>query len=125
MAKKANGGSKDKAASKTAASKKPAAKPATKTDIVNRLAEKTQLSKKQVSDVLDQLGEVIKQELSKKGPGIFTLPGVLKLKRVEKKATKERKGRNPATGEEITIPAKPKSTDVRARVLKNLKEAVK
>ena len=66
----------------------------------------------------------IKKEIGKKGPGVFTLPGLLKVKRVEKPATKARQGRNPQTGEIITIQAKPKRTVVRALPLKALKEMV-
>jgi nucleoid DNA-binding protein len=54
-----------------------------------------------------------------------TLPGLLKIKRVEKPATKARMGRNPATGQEIMIKAKPKRTVVKAMALKALKEIVK
>lgn len=120
MAKKAATESKAKATKPTDTKK-----PATKNEILSTIAESAGLTKKQVSDVLDKLTEMIVADLGKKGPGSFTIPNVLKLRRVEKKATKARKGRNPATGEEITIPAKPKSTDVRARILKTLKESVK
>ena len=64
------------------------------------------------------------QEVSNTGPGVFTLPGLLKVKRVEKPATKARQGRNPQTGEIITIQAKPKRTVVKALPLKALKEMV-
>jgi len=61
-----------------------------------------------------------------KGPGIVAaIPGLLKIKRVEKPATKPRIGRNPQTGQEIQIPAKPKRTVVKAQALKALKEMVK
>lgn len=100
-------------------------KAATKTTIHQQLAEKTGLTKKQVGILFDELGEFIKDELGKKGPGIFTFPGLLKIKRVEKPATKARQGRNPQTGEPMTIKAKPKRTVVRALPLKALKEMVK
>src|SRR5262245_28673017 len=100
-------------------------KPATKSATFQKLAEATQLSKKQVTTFFDELGKLIKAELGKKGPGVFNLPVVLKMKRVEKKATKARKGRDPRTGNEITIAAKPKRTVVRAIALKALKDMVK
>jgi nucleoid DNA-binding protein len=100
-------------------------KPATKTATYADLAERTGLSKKDVAKFFDELGSLIKQELSKKGPGVFNIPGLIKIKRVEKPATKARKGRNPQTGEEITIKAKPKRTIVKALALKALKEMVK
>jgi nucleoid DNA-binding protein len=49
---------------------------------------------------------------------------LLKIKKVEKPATKERQGRNPLTGDPITIKAKPKRTVVKAYALKALKEMV-
>jgi nucleoid DNA-binding protein len=123
MAKKAAASGNKAAAPKAAAGG--AKKAATKSQIYSRLAESTKLTKAQISAVLDGLVEVIRQDLSKKGPGVFTLPGLLKLRKVEKPATKERMGRNPRTGEEMKIPAKPKSTVVRARVLKPVQEMVK
>src|SRR5436190_15897687 len=101
------------------------AKAATKTVLYQSLAESTELSKKQVASVLDALEMFIKDQVGKKGPGLVTLPGLLKIKRVEKPATKARQGRNPQTGETITIKAKPKRTVVRALPLKALKEMVK
>ena len=100
-------------------------KPATKSATYQRLAEATGLSRKQVSAFFDELSNLIKSELSRKGPGVFNVPGLLKIKRVEKPATKARQGRNPQTGEPIMIKAKPKRTVVRALALKGLKEMVK
>lgn len=100
-------------------------KAATKSAMFEHLSNKTGLSRKQVASVFDELNSYIKQEVGKKGPGIFTLPGLLKVKRVEKPATKARQGRNPQTGETITIKAKPKRTVVKALALKALKEMVK
>jgi nucleoid DNA-binding protein len=102
-----------------------AAKAATKTAVYQALSEKTALSKKQIGVVFDELTAFIKAQLGKKGPGVFTVPGLLKIKRVEKKATPARQGKNPRTGEPMTIPAKPKRTVVKALALKGLKEMVK
>jgi nucleoid DNA-binding protein len=100
-------------------------KPATKTATFQKLAEVTGLQKRQVSEFFDALTNLIKEELSKRGPGVVTIPGLLKIKRVEKPATKARQGRNPQTGEPMMIKAKPKRTVVRALALKGLKEMVK
>lgn len=100
-------------------------KAANKTAIFQALADKTGLSKKQVGTMFDELAAYIKTQLGKKGPGVFTIPGLLKIKRVEKKATPSRQGKNPRTGEPMTIPAKPKRTVVKALALKGLKEMVK
>jgi len=101
------------------------AKSATKSAMFQELASKTGLSKKQIGGVFDALTGFIHDQVGKKGPGVVTLPGLLKVKRVEKPATKARPGRNPMTGAEIMIPAKPKRTVVKALCLKALKEMVK
>jgi DNA-binding protein HU-beta len=86
----------------------------TKTQTIAALAERSGLSKGQVSDLLEQLASLAYVE-AKNG---FTLPGIGKLVLVNRK---ERLGRNPATGETITIPAK---TVVKFRVAKVCKESV-
>jgi nucleoid DNA-binding protein len=100
-------------------------KPATKTEIFATIAEDTDLTRKQVAGVFDALNGVISRQLGKKGPGIVSVPGLLKLSVVRKPATKARKGINPFTKEEIMIKAKPARNVVKARPLKNLKEMVK
>lgn len=99
-------------------------KAATKTQVQQQLAEKTGLSRKQVAAFFDELGNLIKRELTK-GPGVFTIPGILKIKKVKRPATKARPGRNPQTGEPMMIKAKPARTTVKALALKSLKEMVK
>src|SRR4051794_27353675 len=86
---------------------KKAAKPRTKGEIFAKLAESTGLSKKQISSVFDGMSELIKAELGKKGPGIFVVPGLLKLKVVRKPATKAGQRLNPFTKEMMNVPAKP------------------
>ncbi|HMP03513.1 MAG TPA: HU family DNA-binding protein [Gemmatales bacterium] len=101
-----------------------AEKPATKTAILKGLADKTGMAKKDVATFMDALGDMIRHHLGKKGPGVFTIPGLVKLKTVKKAATKERQGRNPKTGEMITIAAKPARKVVKAYPLKVLKDSV-
>src|SRR5438094_891811 len=101
------------------------AKARTKTATYQELATATNLSKKQVAGFFDELAQLIKRDLGKKGPGVFTIPGLLKMKRVHRPATKARPGRNPQTGEPMTIKAKPARTIVKALALKGLKEMVK
>jgi nucleoid DNA-binding protein len=102
------------------------AKPASKTVMYQELASKTGLTKKQVAGFFEAYTDYIHNQIGKKGPGIVAaIPGLLKIKRVEKPATKPRIGRNPQTGQEIQIPAKPKRTVVKAQALKALKEMVK
>jgi nucleoid DNA-binding protein len=102
------------------------AKPATKTAMYQALADATGLTKKQVTSVFDELAKLIKKEVGKKGPGVVALPpGLVKIKRVFKPATKARQGRNPATGEPMMIKAKPARTVIKAQPLKSLKEMAK
>ncbi len=99
-----------KAAAKTAAAKKPMSK----SDIINTLAERTGLTKKQVTEVLNHQAELAYKE-AKTG---FTIPGIGKLVLDNRKA---RTGRNPATGETIKIPAK---KVLKFRIAKAAKDAV-
>jgi nucleoid DNA-binding protein len=98
-------------------------KPLSKTEILNALAEATGQSRKDVGALLDAMESLIEANISK-GPGVFNLPGLLKIYVHTRPATKERVGRNPATGEEITIKARPASKVVKARPLKKLKEMI-
>ena len=100
-------------------------KSATKSSMFQELAATTGLTKKQIGTVFDALTGFIQNQVGKKGPGVVTLPGLLKIKRVEKPATKAREGRNPQTGATITIAAKPRRTVVKSLCLKALKEMVK
>jgi len=72
--------------------------------------------------VFDSLNGIVKKSL--RGNGLFTLPGLLKLKVVKKPATKAREGINPFTGEKMMFKAKPASRKVRALPLKSLKSMV-
>lgn len=86
----------------------------TKTQTIAALAEKADLSKAQVTTLLEELAKLAYVE----AVNGFTLPGIGKLVLVNRKA---RMGRNPATGEQIHIPAK---TVVKFRVAKVCKESV-
>jgi nucleoid DNA-binding protein len=106
------------------AAKTAAQKPMTKTEILNALAEGTGLSKKEVAGVLDQLGELIGDNLGKKGPGVFNVPGLMKVKVIRKPATPEREGINPFTKEPTVFKAKPARNVVKILPLKGLKDKV-
>jgi nucleoid DNA-binding protein len=132
-AKKRKAPAKKKAAARRAAAKRskpskaskgPITKKLTKSGILNELAAATGLARKQVAAFLDELETLISRHINKRGVGEFTLPGLLKVRSVKRPATKKRMGRNPATGEEIVIPAKPASTRVRVSALKKLKSMV-
>jgi nucleoid DNA-binding protein len=96
--------------------------PYTKSQLHTAIAEQTGLSKKDVGTVLDSLAEVIGQHIKKRGPGTFTLPGLLKVKTQRKPATKARPGVNPFTGEQTVFKAKPARTIVKIQPLKALKD---
>ncbi|OOG28589.1 DNA-binding protein [Thioalkalivibrio denitrificans] len=112
------------AAKKTGAASGAAQKAPTKTEIYTHIASETGLSKKDVGAVMDSLQGLIQKSVKPRGPGLFTLPGLLKIKVVKKPATKARKGRNPATGEEMMFKAKPARKVVKVLPLKNLKEMI-
>lgn len=117
---------KKKAKKKAKSTKKrvSAAKARTKSDVFGTLAEGSELTRRQISMVFDELGSIIKHDLGKRGPGVFTVPGLMKIKVVRKKATKARKGINPFTGEQMMFKAKPARNVVKVTALKNLKAMV-
>jgi nucleoid DNA-binding protein len=103
------------------------AKSMTKSAILAELAETTGLTRNEVSSIFEALSDrLIKRELSKKGPGTFILPGLLKIKRIHKAATKKQLKPNPfKPGEMMEVQAKPARSIVKAQCLKNLKDLVK
>lgn len=107
-----------------AAAKSSAKTKYTKGQILTEIAEKTGLSKKEVGGVLDQLTGLIEKNLKKKSVGEFTLPGLLKITTIHKKAQKARQGINPFTKEPTMFKAKPARTVVKVRPLKKLKAMV-
>ncbi len=97
----------------------------TKTEVLQNIANATDLTKKQVAAVLDALTNEIKKGLSSKGAGVFTLPGLLKIEKKKVPARPAQKGvRNPFTGELQDRPAKPAYNKVKVRALRSLKEMV-
>ena len=101
---------------------KPIAERQNKTQMLQQIADSTELSRKQVQSVLDELTNIIEGHVKKKGVGEFVFPGLFKITCVKKPATKARKGINPFTGLEVMFKAKPASTTVKVRPLKKLKE---
>jgi nucleoid DNA-binding protein len=93
-----------------------------KTQILDQIAESTELSRKQVAAVLDTLTEVIEAHVKKNAVGEFVLPGLLKISTIRKPAVKARKGINPFTKEEVMFKAKAATTVVKVRPLKKLKD---
>ena len=96
--------------------------PLTQTQLVSAVAERADMSKAEARRVMAALDEVVLEELGNAQK--VRIGGLVQLTVRVKPATKKRPGRNPATGEEITIAAKPASVDVRARPLAKAKAAL-
>ncbi len=104
----------------------PAKKAPTKTEILNNIAEATELTKKQVAAVLDALQGEIKAALGASGPGMFAIPGLVKIEKKDVPARPAKTGvPNPfKPGELMDVAAKPASVKIKVRALKNLKDMV-
>lgn len=99
--------------------------PFTKTELNRTISAMTGLATKDVKNVLDSLEGIIQEHIKSRGPQVFTLPGLAKIKVIRKPATKARKGVNPFTGEACTFKAKPARNVVKVLALKKLKEMAK
>jgi nucleoid DNA-binding protein len=97
-------------------------KPITKTELLEAIATETSLTRKQVQDVLESLSGQISKSLGKSA--VFTLPGLLKIEKKQVPARPAKTGvPNPfKPGELMDVAAKPASTKITVRPLKNLKE---
>ena len=94
----------------------------TQSQMVAAVADRADMSKADAKRALDAFDEIVLEELGNAQK--VRLGGLVQLTVRVKPATKKRPGRNPATGEEITIAAKPASVDVRARPLAKAKAAL-
>ena len=99
-----------------------AAKRMSKSQFINTFAEKTGMNRKQATATINTLSSLAEEQLRQSGEVV--IPGLVKLRVSEKKATEERQGINPFTKQPMTFPAKPASKSVRARPIKAIKEAV-
>ncbi|VAW71238.1 hypothetical protein MNBD_GAMMA12-1435 [hydrothermal vent metagenome] len=98
----------------------------TKSEILNELSEKCDLSKKQIAGIFDELAHLINRHIKKGGAGEFAFPGLMKIKAVKKKPQPAKKNHwVPLLKEFRDIPAKPASIRVKVTPLKALKEMVK
>lgn len=106
---------------KAAAKKAPS-----KSEILNNIAQATDLPRKQVAAVLEALTEQIRDSLGKRGAGVFAIPGLVKIEKKKVPAKPARKNvPDPFhPGEFRDIAAKPASVKVKVRALKNLKDMV-
>ncbi len=97
-----------------------------KSEILTEIAAATDLPRKDVGRVLDQLATVMERHVAKKSVGTFTLPGLLKVKVVQTPARPARRGvPNPfRPGETMDVAAKPARRKVKVLPLKKLKEMI-
>jgi DNA-binding protein HU-beta len=96
--------------------------PLTQTQLAAAVADRAEITKAEAKRVLDALDAIVLEELGNAQK--VRVGGLVQLTVRVKPAQKARKGRNPATGEEITIAAKPASVDLRARPLAKAKAAL-
>jgi DNA-binding protein HU-beta len=96
--------------------------PLTQTQHTSEVAERSGLTKADAKAALTALEEIVLEELGNAEK--VRIGGVVQLVVRVKEATKPRQGRNPATGEEITISAKPASVALKARPLAKAKAAL-
>ncbi|MFO0962481.1 MAG: HU family DNA-binding protein [Phycisphaerales bacterium] len=101
------------------------AKPRSKGETLKTIAEKTKLTRKQVASVFEELGTIMKKDLSKKGSGVFVVHGMMKVLVINKPATKAYEKPNPfKPGEMMTVKAKPATRKIKIRPMKALKAMV-
>jgi DNA-binding protein HU-beta len=93
--------------------------PLTQTQLAGAVADRAEITKAEAKRVLEALEDVVLEEIANAEK--VKIGGLVQLTVRVKPASKARKGRNPATGEEITIAAKPASVDLRARALTKAK----
>ncbi|MBX3412094.1 MAG: HU family DNA-binding protein [Pirellulales bacterium] len=102
---------------KAAAKKAPS-----KSEVLASISAATDLSKKEVSAVIDALANEIKKAMGNRGSGVFTIPGLVKITKKKMPARPAQKNvRNPFTGELQDRPARPAYNKITVRALKNLK----
>jgi hypothetical protein len=98
-------------------------KAASKTEVLNNIANQVDLPRKKVAEVLEALTGEVKKALSNRGPGLFVFPGLLKI---EKKKVPPKPARKNVMvlGQLRDIPAKPATVKVKVRALRALKQMV-
>ena len=96
--------------------------PLTQTQLASAVAERAELTRADAKRALEALEAIVLEELNNAQK--VRIAGLVQLTVRVKPAQKARMGRNPATGEQIKIAAKPASVDVRARPLARAKAAL-
>jgi len=98
----------------------------TKSEFLSAISTETNLNRRDVGAVLESLSGQISKSLGRRGPGAFTLPGLIKIERKKVPERKVSRGvPNPfEPGELMDIAARPATTKVKVRALKSLKDMV-
>ena len=101
-------------------------KPRTKSQLFGDISEATELTRREVASVFDAMSIIMKKDLGRRGPGAFTVPGLMKVQKVHKPRRPARKDvPNPfRPGELMDVAARPARNIVKVRPLKNLKDMV-
>ncbi|MGE3318622.1 MAG: HU family DNA-binding protein [Candidatus Berkiella sp.] len=124
-AKKARASAKAAPRAAATASNKAISQKQSKSQIYAEIAEMTNISKNDVKGVIAAIRNMIERHVKPKGSGEIVIPDLgIKVRRISKKATKARMGRNPFTGEEIQIAAKPARKSVKVSAMKSLKALI-
>ena len=95
-----------------------------KSEIFATIAQHVGIHRRDVAAAFHVMGALIESDLSKKGSGVFKVPGLMRITLQRKPATKARMGINPFTKEEAMFKAKPARNVVRVRPLQGLKAMV-
>ncbi len=101
-----------------------AAKPRSKSEVFGTIAQHVGIHRRDVAAVFHVMGSMIKADLSKNGPSVFKMPGLMRITVKRKPATNERQGINPFTKQPMVFKAKPARNVVRVRPLQALKAMV-
>jgi nucleoid DNA-binding protein len=97
----------------------------TKSQIYAEIAEIAKVSKHDAKNIISAIRNMIERHVKPKGSGEIVIPDLgIKVRRIQKKASKARMGRNPFTGEEIQIAAKPARKSVKVSAMKSLKALI-
>lgn len=97
-------------------------KPFTRTQQITHLADTTNLSKKDITNVMGSLEQMISSHLKQLGE--ISVGGLMKLTITKRPATKAKEGINPFTGQPTIFKAKPAKKVVKIRALKKMKDMV-
>jgi nucleoid DNA-binding protein len=107
------------------AGKKSNDKPMTKSALVGKLADSVQLSKKQATEVLEALVDIVVAQVGSKGPGKVVLPGLCRVTVTHKPAQPGGEEKiNRLTGQTYITKPKPAQNVVKMRPVKALKDAL-